>query len=438
MRVRSRIAAPGQAARTAVQVLLHPAFVRAVDAVLDPGRVRLHPGLDVPAEKGVDQKLEEELLLLLRAQEVRVQPLLPAREPRHQRVDDVFEALVLDVGEGRLLQIADLVRGDAVDGRDLAALVLPRFQELGVFGAHPHLRPLHSLFQERQPVDVVPAGGFLEAFLDALRRVGGELPRVLQDSPRAGPVREQAGAVLFGGQREPDRLAVQRDRVQPQRAIRRKAAQVEDALLRIGLLDAFHRVPEPEVGPLTHRHPIRMERDQLAHLRADDGLQRVGVAAHLQMTLHHLPPLERRLPRVRLGVADAIESVVGRAFLAPVPGAPVEDQRKLRDVLRKHPNAGVDRRAAQRRVGGDRDPAPGATAEAAPEHAAEGVLGGRCLGRMPWAKDPIEKARHRRDLGTGNAKTPRSASSKRRSNDAASKSGWVRVAIGVPTPKPAE
>ena len=98
-----------------------------------PGGVTQLARLVIAAQQAVEVELYEILSLFHRQQQRLHERLLPAHHPRVQCVLDEFQALVLNIAEGGLLQIADQVERDTKNPGDLIQLELAGLEELRGF-----------------------------------------------------------------------------------------------------------------------------------------------------------------------------------------------------------------------------------------------------------------------------------------------------------------
>ena len=90
-------------------------------------------------------------------------------------------------------------------------------------------------------------------------------------------------------------------------------------------------------------HPVAVQRDELIDRAADAVLDpRVSVAPERAVPGHHLAPLQRRHPAVRLVVEDLVDALTAGARLAVLAVAAVDDERERADRLGEDPNAGED------------------------------------------------------------------------------------------------
>ncbi len=205
-------------------------------------------------------------LALLRQEEVTLHRLLVALDPGHERVGEELERLLLDVGVRRPVQVAEHVRRDAVDARDVAGRIAPLLDQLRIGVAHGQRRERHALLQQRHAPGVVCPGVLLLPIAgDALdhRRI---LDRRRGRGPgeRAGQIRaiaEHASRVAFPRHRHPDGLAVQRDRRQPRVSVVGDPAYMVDVAHGVHPLDAVRRAQDAVVrqavdGAHVHDDPV--------------------------------------------------------------------------------------------------------------------------------------------------------------------------------------
>ncbi|KKK70188.1 hypothetical protein LCGC14_2926480 [marine sediment metagenome] len=84
----------------------------------------------------------------------------------------MLKALLFDVVERGVFQVADHVRLDMEEPGGLSHLKLPRLQELRILGRDADLGELHPLFEDVQPVRLLkPAVFVFPGFLQAIMRV---------------------------------------------------------------------------------------------------------------------------------------------------------------------------------------------------------------------------------------------------------------------------
>ena len=101
-----------------IHVLKFPHIIHGKNSVLNAGRITVHAALVVSPQEPVYIKADEVAFLFLRRKERALHGLFPAYEPRLQRISDKFQALLLNVREGCMFQIADHVRRDAENPRN--------------------------------------------------------------------------------------------------------------------------------------------------------------------------------------------------------------------------------------------------------------------------------------------------------------------------------
>jgi hypothetical protein len=111
-----------------------------------------HAGGRVALEEGIGKELEEEDVPFKRLQELPVAGLLPPDKPRLQSVGHKLDALMLDVGEGRSVEVGQHVGRNVQQPGDLPELELPAFKELCVLRRDTRRRPTHALFENGDPV----------------------------------------------------------------------------------------------------------------------------------------------------------------------------------------------------------------------------------------------------------------------------------------------
>ena len=79
--------------------------------------------------------------------------MLQPNHPRHDRIRDKLDGLMLDVAERRVLQVGDLVRRDAKPTAYVRHLKLARLKELGIVGGNADALPLHALLKDERVQD---------------------------------------------------------------------------------------------------------------------------------------------------------------------------------------------------------------------------------------------------------------------------------------------
>ena len=177
--------------------------VRREPAILPPDGISLHAALVVPAQKPIHLEANEIFLSLLIRKQGFLQRLLPAHDPRIQRIFDEFKGLLLDVVEARFLQVADHMRRHTIEPRNLVDLELPCFKELCFFGRYGNLLILHTLLKNGDPACVHRAAvNGVPAFAQ-LRRVF-QYARMLQDTARTRTVLEKCRTVFLRRKRDAD------------------------------------------------------------------------------------------------------------------------------------------------------------------------------------------------------------------------------------------
>ena len=125
--------------------------------------------------------------------------LLPAGNPRGERVFHEFQRLLLDIRERGFIQIAHHVRRDAEDARDFVNLEFPGFQKLGLLGIDADGLIAHAFFQDGDLV------GVARALVDRVPGIADALgildhARMLQDASRLRAVLVECRAIFIAGE----------------------------------------------------------------------------------------------------------------------------------------------------------------------------------------------------------------------------------------------
>lgn len=113
------------------------------DPILDSGRVTAHTAGVIAAKESVNVKADKVLVLFFRKKQRSLHRLFPAGKPRLQRISHKLQRLLFDIGEGRMLKVADHVRRDTEDSRDLIQLEFSRLQKLRLLRRDANGRVLH-------------------------------------------------------------------------------------------------------------------------------------------------------------------------------------------------------------------------------------------------------------------------------------------------------
>src|SRR3990167_11432753 len=137
-----------------VHVLPFPDVVRGEPSPLPPLSIRLIASERLATQECVNQVLDEEPAPFGSDQQRHIQVLLPAHEPRSERVSHKLDVLLLDISEGRALHVRNLVWLDVEDARYLGNAQLPRLDPLRVVGRYTDLLPLQPLFEDGNTVRV--------------------------------------------------------------------------------------------------------------------------------------------------------------------------------------------------------------------------------------------------------------------------------------------
>src|SRR3981189_2851446 len=138
---------------------------------------------------------------------------------------------------------------------------------------------------------------------------------MLEHASRLRIVCEKASRIFLLRDSRTDDFPLYRDRRHPDHSIAREPADVEDLLHRIIFyfagIPGADLVAKPAVWKPIDGDAIRMQGEELVDRAVrtwnDDS---EGVAAELDMSLHHLDEFERRLINVRLIVQDFIKRMI--------------------------------------------------------------------------------------------------------------------------------
>ena len=343
-------------------VLQLPDIIRAHPPVLPRHRVRLIPAHHIPAQQPIHQELHQKLLPLPLRHQPLPDRLLPAHQPRPQRMRHELNRLVFDIAERRPVQVPDHVRRHPKHPRDLQRRHLLVLNVRRRRGRNPHLLVRHPLLQDGHPVRVRQSPVvLLPALPDPPHRLPAQLPRETQNPARPRPVPEKLRPVLLHRQPLPHALPPRRhNRRIPHQPVRRQPPQVQHAPPR-----QLHRLPARQpVGVhqaiprrLNLLHPVRPQRPQRRHLPPPVHLNlRVRVPPQQQMRLHRLAELQARHQRIRRVVQQPVQRMLPRPLLPSAVDAPVRNQRQARHRLRQHPHASKNGRVPQRALFAHRHP----------------------------------------------------------------------------------
>lgn len=188
--------------RNGILVLQRPDVIGAHPTILPGNRVAFQPGFVVAAHQAVDVKLHIKGPLLLIGEESAVHSLLDTNEPGADGVDSEVNALVLNIGEGRVFQIPHEMRRHPEDPANLIYLKFARFQKLCFIVRNGNRLEFHAFFQNGHTVGIGGAAvGAVPAVPDSLgilHRV-----RVSQDTRRAGTIGEELAVYSSDAMRRP-------------------------------------------------------------------------------------------------------------------------------------------------------------------------------------------------------------------------------------------
>ena len=281
--------------------------------------------------------------------------LLPAGDPRGERVFHEFQRLLLDVGEGRLVQIAHHVGRYAENARDFVDLEFAGFEELRLLRRNGDGLVAHSLFEDGDTV------GVFAALINGVPGIAHALgvfhhARMLQHAARLRAVLIKGRAVFVAGEAHADGLLRHGDGTVADKAVKAQTGNMKNVLRRKdhrGLsaqtlhvrIRAGVFVIDVSAGIPIHSHAIghqRIQRNDLAALIAHD--LRIAVAPEQQMRHEGFPEGKGGHFRVRLVVEQVIQRMPQRLFLAARGVVLIEMQRQRGDGLGQNPHTGVHRR----------------------------------------------------------------------------------------------
>ena len=179
--------------------------------------------------------------------------------------------LVLDIGEGRPVEVADHVRRHAVDAADLRYLELPRLQKLGFIVRHGDSGEGHALLEDGHAIGVGGTTVSLHPCLPQRLRVLHRV-RVRQYAAGRRAVGKELAAILLRGDPQADGIFLDGNRAVAHDPVKAQAGDVEHILraqphrftlgggIRIGQL--------PRAVIPIHLHVVRQQRVQSDDLPA--------------------------------------------------------------------------------------------------------------------------------------------------------------------------
>ena len=324
--------------------------------------VAFHAALVVTAHQTIDIELHEEAPatgapgFLRIGEKSAIDGLFNANQPWSDGVNGEGNALMLDVAEGGVLQIAHQVRRHTINPADLRDLKLARFKELRFVVGHGDRRERHGLFKYGHFAGVGGAAiGCVPALPQAFRvfdRIG-----MRKHAGGSGTILEELAAVLLGGDAKANGVLFKRYRAVSDNAIKAQAGNVQH-ILRLELDGLAFRggvgVCENPFTVPVHRHVIRQERIQPddAVAPGTDDLA-VAVAPQKQVGEHGFPPDEGG----HFGVGFIMEQSLNRVFRglgAAVVGVFVHVELLAGDGFCDDADAVIDRGQLHSGLCGDR------------------------------------------------------------------------------------
>ena len=182
-----------------VEVLGDAGLVAGEPAVLDAALVVSRTAGRVTAHQVGEVEFDFKLIAV--QHQVRFDRSLPALGPRRHGVHDELQALLLDVGERRTVEVRDHVRRHPKQASDVRDLELAQLQELGVLVRDTHLMELHAVFQHQHLAPVGTGLGSLVGLPEYPLGLGIlEVARELDPAPCGfGIVVEEPGAIVLRG-----------------------------------------------------------------------------------------------------------------------------------------------------------------------------------------------------------------------------------------------
>ncbi|PJE80682.1 hypothetical protein CI610_00343 [invertebrate metagenome] len=348
-----------------VQVFQLPHLIAGHPAILDSHLVVVRPVLLGATQQAVDVELH--VILILTAEQLAVQLLLPAHDPRGHGVPQEADGQLADVIERGPLKVVDHVAGHVEDTGDLGYLKLSGLQKLAVLRRDADALELHALLQDRHAERIIrsavevfplPAKPIHGSRVVRLVRLALHPPRMFQDTGQDAAVTEQPGAEGLRRLAQPDGFPVQGDGGLPGNAVESQCRDVQHLMgLRLhGHVANGGEITQAAVYDLRHSlvRPQRQQMPRLSPAVPHD----VGISVSPAGTVGHLgvAPGEGSHPRVRLVMQHRPQGMpVSRlaAGLRPFP----YHQGQLCQCLRQQPDAGIDGRDLHRIVVGHADAA---------------------------------------------------------------------------------
>nr|DAU01013.1 MAG TPA: hypothetical protein [Caudoviricetes sp.] len=215
----------------AVEVLQFPDVVGAHPAVLPAHGIAVHARLIIAAQQALHVEPGKIPRLFRGQQQGAVNGLFPAGDPRGERVFHEFQRLLLDVGEGRLVQIAHHVGRHAENARDFVDLEFAGFEELCLLRRNGDGLIAHSLFEDGDTVSVSAA------LINGVPGIAHALgvfyhARMLQHAARLRAVLIKGRAVFVAGEAHADGLLRHGDGTVADEAVKAQAGNMKNVLRR--------------------------------------------------------------------------------------------------------------------------------------------------------------------------------------------------------------